>query len=324
MKTNVSIEAEDQTYDELNTENDISSILSKRDRWNSSMTEGEKSKTNSAMSENHKTTHGFTQTIPASDDDCNSSKNKHISDIFTEISNKSNSPHNNVNTTGNTQSEYRELGVGTQVQPFIVQCSPQYGEASFQTSKTLQSSNYFRNTPHQEYNFTLPSGGGRRNTHGFFCWDKDTDLQWLTDLLPRTSISAASICCISHPPGDYWKTEVHKFSPIIFCHSFTTQAKWTQLEEFLRHCTGVCGKRVVIIMADVMDGDAEQTVRKDWGRWQFSGCDLITLTRQEIDLVSTNRSALQRAMTEKIECLKKILQTSTDGQIWMCSLRDQK
>ncbi|XP_073491548.1 kinesin-like protein KIF13A isoform X1 [Aquarana catesbeiana] len=312
MKTNVSIEAEDQRYDELNTENYISSILSKRDRWNSSMTEGEKSKTNSAMSENHKTTHGFTQTIPASDDDCNSSKNKHISDIFTEISNKSNSPHNNVNTTGNTQSEYRELGVGTQVQPFIVQCSPQYGEASFQTSKTLQSSNYFRNTPHQEYNFTLPSGGGRRNTHGFFCWDKDTDLQWLTDLLPRTSISAASICCISHPPGDYWKTEVHKFSPIIFCHSFTTQAKWTQLEEFLRHCTGVCGKRVVIIMADVMDGDAEQTVRKDWGRWKFSGCDLITLTRQEIDSVSTNRSALQRAMPEKIEYLKKILQTSTD------------
>ncbi|XP_073491553.1 kinesin-like protein KIF13A [Aquarana catesbeiana] len=158
MKTNVSTEAEAQTYNDLNTENDISSISAKRDNQNSSMTESEKSKTDSSMSENHKTAEGFTQTIPASDEFFSSPKNEQISDLFTQISSDSNSCLNNmnVNTIRNTSTEYLEIGVGTQVQDSMVQCSPQYGEASSQTSEALKSSDCFQNTPNLEYHATLP------------------------------------------------------------------------------------------------------------------------------------------------------------------------
>ncbi|KAM5152250.1 kinesin-like protein KIF13A [Mantella aurantiaca] len=311
MKTHVSTEAEAQTYDELNTLYDTSSLISKGDSWNSSMTEDEKSKTNSAISANYNTTEGFTQTIPASDGDFSSSKVKQMSDMFSQISIESNSQISDkkVNTT---QSERLEIAVSKQEQESMVQCSPQHDEARSQSFQSLKSNDCFWNTPNLEYHAALPSDGGRRNTQGIFCWDKDTDIQWLTDLLPLTSISAASVCCVSHPPGDYWKSEVRKFSPIILCHSFTTQAEWTYLEDFLVHCTDTCGKGVIIIMADVKDSDLEQKVREDWGKWKFSGCDLITLTRQEIDSVSSYKSALWRSMTEKIKTLKEILQTPTE------------
>ncbi|XP_072273234.1 kinesin-like protein KIF13A [Pyxicephalus adspersus] len=310
-KEDVSRETDVQMYGELNIENDRLSITSGIYSRNGSLIGDEKSKT----------IEGLTQTVPASNEDFSCSENKHISDMFTQISDGTNSQLTDVsvNTTRNTESEYLEIGVGTQVQNRMIQCPPGYGETSYETSASLKSSHLFWNVPDLGNHITLPSSGKEKNSQGIFCWDKDIDLQWLTDLLPRTSISAASVCCISHPPGDYWKFEVQKFSPIILCHSFTTMAKWTQLEEFLKHCIDMCvmfitcpGKRVIVIMANVIDSEFEEKVRSDWRKWKFSGCDLITLTRQEMDAVGTYRSGLRRAMTEKIKMLKEILRLSTE------------
>ncbi|XP_073490853.1 kinesin-like protein KIF13A [Aquarana catesbeiana] len=152
MKTNVSSEAEVQTYDELNTENVRSSILSEREGWNSNMIENEKSKTKSAF---YKATESSAPTIPASDDDLNSTARKQISDMFTPISNESNSQpiEMKVNTT---KSEYLEIGDGTKVQDYMVPCSPQYGEASSQTSEILRNSNCLQKTIDLEEHSTLP------------------------------------------------------------------------------------------------------------------------------------------------------------------------
>ncbi|XP_040211804.1 interferon-induced very large GTPase 1-like [Rana temporaria] len=135
MRTNVSSEAEVQTYDELNTENGRSPILSESDGWNSNMIENEKSKTKSAF---YKATESSAPTIPASDDDLNSSENKQTSDMFTQISNEPNRQpiDMEVNTT---KSEYLEIGEGTE--DIMVPCSPQYGETSSQTSEILGNSN---------------------------------------------------------------------------------------------------------------------------------------------------------------------------------------
>ncbi|XP_077306201.1 interferon-induced very large GTPase 1-like [Lithobates pipiens] len=138
MKTNVSSEAEAQTYDELNTEKGRSSILSEREGRNSNMIENEKSKTKSAF---YKATESSAPTIPASDDDLNS--------------NESNSQpiDMKVNTA---KSEYLEIGDGTEVQDFMVPCSPQYGEASSQTSEILGNNNCLQSTQDLEDNANLP------------------------------------------------------------------------------------------------------------------------------------------------------------------------
>ncbi|PIO16231.1 hypothetical protein AB205_0026920 [Aquarana catesbeiana] len=152
MKTNVSSEAEVQTYDELNTENGRSFILSEREGWNSNMIEKEKSETKSAF---YKATESSAPTIPASDDDPNSTEKKQTSDMFTPISKKSNSQpiEMKVNTT---KSEYLEIGDGTKVQDYMVPCSPQYGEASSQTAEILRNSNCLQNTIDLEEHSTLP------------------------------------------------------------------------------------------------------------------------------------------------------------------------
>lgn len=150
MKTNVSSEAEVQTYDELNTEKGRSSILSEREGWNSNMIENEKSKTKSTF---YKKTESSTPTIPASDDDLISSEKKQTSDMFTQISNESNSQpiDMKVNTA---KSEYLEIGVGTE--DFMVPCSPQYGEASSQTSEILGNNNCLQSTQDLEDHANLP------------------------------------------------------------------------------------------------------------------------------------------------------------------------
>ncbi|PIO16185.1 hypothetical protein AB205_0030400 [Aquarana catesbeiana] len=148
MKTKVSSEAEAQTYNELNTENDTLFIPFNRDGWNSSL--DEKSKLD-------KKAKGFTQSIPATDEFFSFPKNK-MSDMFTQLSSESNSCLNNmnVNTIRNTPAEYLEIGVGRQIQDSMVQCSPQYGEASSQTFEGLKSRDYFQDTPEMEYHATLP------------------------------------------------------------------------------------------------------------------------------------------------------------------------
>ncbi|XP_077303085.1 kinesin-like protein KIF13A [Lithobates pipiens] len=152
MKTNVSSEAEVQTYDELNTEKGRSSILSEKEGRNSNMIENEKSKTKSAF---YKKTESSAPTIPASDDDLNSTEKRQTSDMFTPISNESTSQpiEMKVNTT---KSEYLEIGVGTEVQDYMVPCSPQYGEASSQTSDILKNNNCLQKTMDLEEHSTLP------------------------------------------------------------------------------------------------------------------------------------------------------------------------
>ncbi|XP_073491547.1 uncharacterized protein [Aquarana catesbeiana] len=151
MKTKVSTEAEAQTCNELNTENDTLFIPFNRGAWNSSMDEDEKSKLD-------KKAKGFTQTIQATDEFFSFPKNKKMSDMFTQLSSESNSCLNNmnVNTIRNTPAEYLEVGVGRQIQDSMVQCSPQYGEASSQTFEGLKSRDYFQDTPEMEYHATLP------------------------------------------------------------------------------------------------------------------------------------------------------------------------
>ncbi|XP_073491589.1 uncharacterized protein [Aquarana catesbeiana] len=145
----------------------------------------------------------------------------------------------------------------------------------------------------------------------FFFWNKNTEIQWLRDFLSKTSITGASICYISHPPD--WKTLAWKSSPIILCHSFSTNTEWTCLEEFLTHSNGLPGKRVIVIITDVKDRGSEKSIQEEWGKWKFPGFELITLTCEEIDSISTYISqdlSPERKMARKIHILKNILQTT--------------
>ncbi|XP_073491591.1 uncharacterized protein [Aquarana catesbeiana] len=147
----------------------------------------------------------------------------------------------------------------------------------------------------------------------FFFWNKNTEIQWLRDFLSKTSITGASICYISHPPD--WKTLAWKSSPIILCHSFSTNTEWTCLEEFLTHSNGLPGKRVIVIITDVKDRGSEKSIQEEWGKWKFPGFELITLTCEEIDSISTYISqdlSPERKMARKIHILKNILQTTAE------------
>ncbi|XP_073491180.1 uncharacterized protein [Aquarana catesbeiana] len=158
-----------------------------------------------------------------------------------------------------------------------------------------------------------PSNEQINKSPGFLFWDKNTEIEWLRDFLPQTSITGASICCVSHPPGEDWKTLAERSSPIILCHSFSTNTEWTCLEEFLTHCSGLPGKRVIVIVTDVKDSSSEKSVSKEWRKWKFSDFYLITLTCQEIDSMSTYISqglSPERRMARKLNILKNILQTT--------------
>ncbi|XP_077306217.1 uncharacterized protein LOC143925622 [Lithobates pipiens] len=77
------------------------------------------------------------------------------------------------------------------------------------------------------------------------------------------------------------------------------------------------GKRVIVIITDVKDRSSEKSVKEKWGKWKFPDVDLITLTCQEIDFISTYISqdlSPERRMAGKIHILKNILQTTAVEQ----------
>ncbi|XP_073491558.1 kinesin-like protein KIF13A isoform X2 [Aquarana catesbeiana] len=240
MKTNVSSKAEAQTYDELNTEKGRPSILSEREGWNSNMIENEKSKTKSAF---YKETESSAPTIPASDDDLNSTEKKQTSDMFTPISNESNSQpiEMKVNTT---KSEYLEIGDGTKVQDYMVPCSPQYGEASSQTAEILRNSNCLQKTIDLEDHSTLPSDTkiSKEGTErlAVFTWNPKTDVTPLLKLLSELSVFEYwTVCgCIFHLAEDKWKSYVDRSSTIFLYHSYSPETPLPDLsclKKFLDH-----------------------------------------------------------------------------------------
>ncbi|XP_073491542.1 uncharacterized protein [Aquarana catesbeiana] len=262
MKTNVSSEAEVQTYDELNTENVRSSILSEREGWNSNMIENEKSKTKSAF---YKATESSATTIPASDDDLNSTEKKQTSDMFTPISNESNSQpvEMKVNTA---KLEYLEIGDGTKVQDYMVPCSPQYVEASFQTSEILRNSNCLQKTIDLEEHSTLPSdkrsGVECRERLTIFTRDPDiVEEQLLILCSSNSAFKCRPVSCIFQVEEGKWKSEVDGSSVIVLHLSHSPETPLPDLsdvKEFLDYCREKHGKDNVIIVMDDVEDSSDQ------------------------------------------------------------------
>ncbi|XP_068120827.1 kinesin-like protein KIF13A [Hyperolius riggenbachi] len=292
-----SVTSEAQTQDELNKETDMSSRCS----TNNTITDEEM---NTVASTNQKINNRFTQRTLGTD--IAITKDKQKSKTFTQISTQSNDqPLHVKSATENTERSHQGKGAAMYKQDSTVQCSPWYHEASSQTLNVSDPS------------ATPQSDEGRRKHiekfPGIFHWDTDIDIQWLTELLLKISVSAASVCCISYPPGCYWKSVVHMSSPVILLYSATSQTHWSHLEEFLTYCTSTCGKHVVVIIVGLTCSESERKVREDWGKWRFPHCQLITLTQPEMDFLTSDiENTLDRRMATKLNAMKEILEMAAE------------
>ncbi|XP_040211839.1 kinesin-like protein KIF13A [Rana temporaria] len=320
MKANVSSEAEVQTYDELNTENGRSPILSEREGWNSNMIENEKSKTKSGF---YKATKSSEPTIPASDDDLNSSENKQTSDMFTQISNGSSQPFDiKVNTTG---LEYLEIGEGSKVQDSMVPCSLQYGEASSQTSEILRNSNCLQKTIDLEDHSTLPSDTTicKECTErlAVFTWDPKTDVTPLLKLLSELSVFEYwTVCgCISHLEEDKWKSYVDRSSTLFLYHSYSPETPLLDLfclKKFLDYSREKHGlENIKVVIADVEDINSERKITEWWMVGDYRDWELLTLSKTEMRSLikhKINPLSAERRMANKLRHFYQILQEAAE------------
>ncbi|KAM5152254.1 uncharacterized protein ACMZJ9_010460 isoform 1-T2 [Mantella aurantiaca] len=113
-----------------------------------------------------------------------------------------------------------------------------------------------------------------------------------------------------------WATEefmrqnaVHNSLTVIFWQSVTSENNLSHLENYLEICKKFGHEKVIVVVIDLEDTKAAREVENEWSMWKYACYQLLTLTRAELDEMT---SPQRERVTVKMETLWQILLNAKD------------